>query len=100
MLLASLLTGLSLSIASTLISYKGFVIYTQDMANIKISSKVEEAVWNELKEAAKDSQRDVSDMLTEAISEYLHRRRISPVVQSHIADSIEENEELGHLLAK
>lgn len=70
------------------------------MPTIKISSKVEEAVWNELKAAAKESHQNVSGILTEAISEYLRRRRIRPSVKSHLLDSIEENEELGKLLAK
>lgn len=70
------------------------------MATIKISSKVEEAVWEELKIAAKESHQNVSGMLTEAISDYLMRRRIRPTVQNHLLDSIDENEELGQLLAK
>ena len=70
------------------------------MPTIKVSSKVEEAVWNELKAAAKESHQNVSGMLTEAISDYLHRRRIRPAVISHLEDSIRENEELGRLLAK
>ncbi len=71
-----------------------------DMPTIKISSKVEEAVWNELKDAAKESHQNVSGMLTEAISDYLQRRRIRPTVTNHLLDSIDENEELGRLLAK
>ena len=70
------------------------------MSTIKISSKVEEAVWNELKEAANESHQNVSGMLTEAISEYLIRRRVRPAVITHLDDSIRENEELGRLLAK
>lgn len=70
------------------------------MSTIKISSKVEEAVWNDLKVLAKESHQNVSGVLTEAISEYLSRRRIRPVVKNHLDDSIHENEELGQLLAK
>ena len=70
------------------------------MSTIKISSKVEESVWNELKATANESHQNVSGLLTEAISDYLRRRRIRPVVKSHLDDSIRENEELGRLLAK
>ena len=70
------------------------------MSTIKISSKVEESVWNELKATASESHQNVSGLLTEAISEYLRRRRVRPVVKSHLEDSIKENEELGQLLAK
>lgn len=77
-----------------------FVIYANSMATIKISSKVEESVWNELKATANDSHQNVSGLLTEAITDYLRRRRIRPVVQDHLQDSLRENEELGQLLAK
>ena len=70
------------------------------MPTIKISSKVEEAVWDELKAVARESHQNVSGILTEAISEYLRRRRVRPVVKSHLNNSIRENEELGKLLAK
>jgi predicted transcriptional regulator len=70
------------------------------MSTIKISSKVEEAVWDELKAVARESHQNVSGILTEAISEYLRRRRVRPVVKTHLNNSIRENEELGKLLAK
>lgn len=70
------------------------------MPTIKVSSKVEEDVWNELKAVARESHQNVSGILTEAISDYLRRRRIRPIVKNHLNDSIRENEELGKLLAK
>jgi len=70
------------------------------MTTIKISSKVEESVWNDLKATANESHQNVSGLLTEAISEYLLRRRIRPEVKSHLEDSIRDNEALGQLLAK
>ena len=72
----------------------------QAMSMIKVSSKVEAAVWEELKALAKESHQNVSGLLTEAISDYLRRRRVRPVVLDHLADSMKENEELGKLLAK
>lgn len=70
------------------------------MGTVKISSKVEAAVWEDLKALAKESHQNVSGLLTEAISDYVHRRRIRPVVLEHLTDSMNENEELGKLLAK
>ncbi|MCP4412547.1 MAG: hypothetical protein GY808_08275 [Gammaproteobacteria bacterium] len=70
------------------------------MSTIKISSKVEEQVWEDLRALAKESHQNVSGLLTEAITDYLHRRRMRPVVLDHLSNSMEENEELGHLLAK
>jgi predicted transcriptional regulator len=70
------------------------------MAPIKISSKVEETAWEELKELAEESHQTISGLLTEAIREYVQRRRVRPDVLRHLDDSIRENEELGRLLAR
>lgn len=70
------------------------------MQNIKISSKVDEEAWNELKSIAQESHQSVSGLLTEAIRDYVQRRRIRPDVLTHLEVSMQENEELGKLLAK
>ena len=70
------------------------------MAAVKISSKVEASVWEELKELADESHQNISGLLTDAIREYLQRRRVRPIVQRHLEDSIVENEKLGRLLAR
>jgi len=70
------------------------------MAAIKISSKVEEKAWNDLREFAKESHQSISGLLTEAITDYLQRRRVRPVVMEHLEKSMDENEDLGRLLAK
>lgn len=70
------------------------------MAAIKISSKVEEAVWEELKALASENDRNVSGVLTEAIADYVRRHRVRPEVLSHLEDSIRDNEALGRLLAQ
>jgi predicted transcriptional regulator len=70
------------------------------MASVKISSKVEEKTWNDLKALADESHRNISGVLTEAIEEYLQRRRIRPEVKDAALVSISDNQELGELLAK
>lgn len=70
------------------------------MANIKISSQVEQAQWEDLQALARESHQSISGLLTEAIADYLRRRRLRPVVLSHLEDSMTENEELGHRLAE
>jgi len=70
------------------------------MQNIKISSKVDEAVWNELKALSRERNQSVSGLLTEAISEYVRRKRVRPEVLNHLEKSMDENEELGKLLAR
>ena len=70
------------------------------MHSIKISSKVDESTWNELKELTTETYQNISGLLTEAIREYVTRRRVRPVVLNHLEQSITENEALGKLLAK
>ena len=77
-----------------------FNVYISSMPNIKISSKVDETAWEELKQLASESHQNISGVLTDAIRDYVRKRRVRPVVMQHLEDSIRDNEELGHLLAK
>lgn len=70
------------------------------MPTIKFSSKIDEETWSELKLLAKESHQNISGLLTEAVSDYVSKRRLRPCVSDHLMDSIQENEELGKLLAK
>ena len=70
------------------------------MAAIKISSTVEESVWRELRAVAEESHQSIGGLLTEAIRDYVRRRRVRPEVLKHLEDSMAENEELGRLLAQ
>ncbi len=69
------------------------------MAAVKVSSKVDESVWNDLTQLASESHQSISGLLTEAIREYVRRRRVRPDVLRHLDASIAENEKLGRLLA-
>ena len=69
------------------------------MAAIKISSKVDESAWRELRAIADESHQSISGLLTEAIRDFVRRRRVRPDVMKHLDDSLAENEELGRLLA-
>jgi predicted transcriptional regulator len=66
---------------------------------VKISSKLDEKVWNDLKQLANETHQNVSGLLTEAVREYVQRRRVRPSVLRHLERSMEENEQLGKLLA-
>lgn len=68
--------------------------------SIKISSKVERAAWQALQELAAETHQSISGLLTEAIRDYVRRRRMRPEVLRHLEDSIEENEQLGRRLAE
>ena len=70
------------------------------MSAIKISSKVEESAWKNLRELAKESNQSISGVLTEAIEDYLRRHRIRPEVMKHLEDSMIVLESLGQKLAQ
>ena len=70
------------------------------VATIKISSKVEEAEWQALQAVAKESHQSISGLLTEAIADYVRKRRLRPIVLSHLEASISDNHELGRRLAE
>ena len=70
------------------------------MKAIKISSKVDETAWKELRALARESHQSISGVLSDAIREYIVRRRVRPVVLKHLEASIVDNERLGRLLAE
>lgn len=70
------------------------------MGLVKISSKVEEAVWEDLKALAEESHQNISGVLTEAVDDYVRRRRLRPEVLDELTLSMDKNDELGRLLAK
>ena len=70
------------------------------MAKIKISSKVEQGEWEALQAIAAESQQSIAGLLSEAVADYVRKRRLRPAVLSHLEDSIKANEELGRRLAE
>jgi predicted transcriptional regulator len=70
------------------------------MPSIKISSKVEESLWEEMKELAEQSHQSISGLLNDAIRDFLRRKRVRPEVLKHLETSVAENEKLGKLLAR
>ena len=70
------------------------------MAVIKVSSQVDEQVWLDLKEIAAESHQSLSGLVTEAIRDFVTRRRVRPVVLDQLRESMDEHAELGRKLAK
>jgi predicted transcriptional regulator len=70
------------------------------MSAVKVSSKVDEEVWDELRELAEETHQSISGVLTEAIRDYVHRHRVRPEVLLHLEDAMRDHEELGRLLAE
>ena len=70
------------------------------MAKIKISSKVEQREWEALQALARETNQSIAGVLSEAVAEYVRKRRIRPAVMDHLEISMDENEELGKLFAQ
>ena len=63
-------------------------------------AKKKKTAWKDLRELARESHQSIGGLLTDAIREYVRRRRVRPIVLEHLDHSIAENEELGRLLAE
>lgn len=70
------------------------------MTKIKISSKVEQREWEALQAIAYESNQSIAGLLSEAVADYVRKRRLRPEVLSHLEDSINDNETLGYRLAE
>ena len=70
------------------------------MAAVKFSSKIDEDAWNDLRKLAEESHQSISGLLTEAVRDYVRRRRLRPSVMRHLEKSIDKNKELGRRLAR
>jgi predicted transcriptional regulator len=70
------------------------------LATVKMSSVVEQEVWEEFKDLARESHQSISGLLTDALRDYLARKRVRPVVMSELEASMRENQRLGELLAE
>jgi predicted transcriptional regulator len=65
-----------------------------------MSSLVEQEVWEDFRELARESNQSISGLLTEALREYLSRRRVRPAVMSELDASMRRHQRLGELLAE
>lgn len=65
-----------------------------------MSSLVEQEVWEDFRELARESNQTISGLLTEALREYLARRRVRPAVMSELDASMRRHQRLGEFLAE
>lgn len=70
------------------------------MAKIKISSKVEKREWEALQALAAESNQSISGLLTEAVADFVRKRRLRPQVLAQLEESMAVNEELGRRLVR
>ena len=69
------------------------------MALIKVNTKIEANIWEEFTALANESELNIEVLVTEAISEYIHKQNTRTVLD-HLADSLDDNGDLGQLLTK
>lgn len=66
----------------------------------KFSSKMEAKTLEELREFAKQENRDISSLLTEAVRDLLNKKRIKPIFEEMADEAFEEFDEALHELSK
>lgn len=66
----------------------------------KFSSKMDEKTLNELREFAQQENRDISSLLTEAVKEFLNKKRIKPIFQEMADEAFEEFDDALEELSK
>jgi len=69
---------------------------------VEIKATVDEKVWQALLDLARETGRKASDLLNEAIFDFVGRRRRQrrSTVMRHLDDSIRANRQLGRRLAR
>ena len=70
------------------------------MKLVKFATQVDFKVLKELRSFAKESEKSISKIVTDAISEYLNKARLRPAFKNAMTDVLEENKELLEKLAK
>ncbi len=67
---------------------------------VKFASQIDGKVLEDLREYAKESNRSISGILTEAVGEYLERARVRPAFREAAEVVMHENAELLERLAR
>jgi geranylgeranyl pyrophosphate synthase len=66
----------------------------------KFSSKMDEKVLEELRQYAKEQERDISAVLTEAVKDLLQKKRLRPAFMKAADQAMEEFDQALEELAK
>lgn len=67
---------------------------------VKFATQIDEEVLKDLKQFAKQTDRNISNVVTEAVAEYLQKVRLRPTFISAMDEVLNDNEELLARLAK
>lgn len=70
------------------------------MGAVKFSSKIDKKTLAELKLLAKETKRNISGIITDAVAEYISRARVRPAFKEAVDAVISENRALLKKLAE
>jgi predicted transcriptional regulator len=70
------------------------------MTSVKFATQLDAKVMRELRRYAAESDRTISRIVTEAVAEYLQRRRVRPAFREAMDEVLTENAALLQRLAK
>lgn len=70
------------------------------MKAIKFATQIDEKVLKDLKEYTAQTDRSISSVVTEAVSEFLNRSKLRPVFRNAMEEILDDHEELLKRLAK
>lgn len=73
---------------------------TCDMSFTKFSTQIDEDVLKKLKEFTRQSDKSISQVVSEAIDDYLQKIQMRPAFRSAVEDVLQKNKDLLERLAK
>ncbi len=73
---------------------------TENMKAVKFATQIDAKVAKDLREFAEQADRSISGIVSEAVAEYLQKRRIRPAFRSALDEVLADHEELLKRLAK
>ncbi len=66
----------------------------------KFATQIDEKVLKELKEYVKQTDRSISNVVSSAVAEYLHRSKLRPAFRDAMDEVLDDHAELLKRLAK
>lgn len=67
---------------------------------VKFATQVDEKVLKELRRVARESDKTISKLVTEALAQYVQRVRVRPAFRSAMEEVLDEHDELLQRLAR
>lgn len=72
----------------------------RNMKAKKFATQIDEKVLKDLRSYARESDRSISGLVTEAVAEYLQRSKLRPAFRNAMNEILDDHQELLQRLAK